>query len=120
MEPRRSVNARTLGADADVDLVVVEPAWPPGKEGPHLPWTQSMAGPEFPMHYMPFMEHMLNVLAQAFGGQMTALPVKDKLAFVQNEDKQARMLRCVCACICDVQNVLFCHLFVLMLVLSYE
>lgn len=73
---------------------VVAPARPPGKEGPHLPWTGSMAGPEFPLTYMPFMEHMLNVLASSFG-EMTALPLADRLAFVENEDKQARMLRSV-------------------------
>lgn len=42
---------------------------------------------------MPFMEHMLNVLARSFG-KMTALPLADKLAFVENKDKKARMLRC--------------------------
>lgn len=88
MEPRRRIDGKTLGAD-----VTVEPSRPPGQEGPHLPWTQSMAGPEFPLNYMPFMEHMLNVLARSFGGQMRALPVKDKLAFVENQEKQARMLR---------------------------
>eukprot|EP00752_Nemacystus_decipiens_P011116 g9876.t1 len=83
MEPRVGVqNSATT---------VVAPARPPGKEGPHLPWTGSMAGPEFPLTYMPFMEHMLNVLASSFG-EMTALPLADRLAFVENEDKQARML----------------------------
>lgn len=72
----------------------VAPARPAGKEGPHLPWTGSMAGPEFPLTYMPFMEHMLNVLARSFG-EMTALPLADKLAFVENKDKKARMLRLV-------------------------
>lgn len=91
MEPRRYIDPKTLGAD----VVIVEPARPPGEEGPHLPWTQSMAGPEFPLLYMPFMEHMLNILAQSFGGEMRALPLKDKLAFVENTEKQARMLRCV-------------------------
>ena len=53
-----------------------------------------MAGPEFPLRYMPFLEHMLNVLARSFG-EMTALPLADKLAFVENPEKGARMLRCV-------------------------
>lgn len=45
---------------------------------------------------MPFMEHLLNVLARSFG-EMTALPLADKLAFVENPEKGARMLRCVAA-----------------------
>lgn len=72
--------------------VTVAPARPPGEEGPHLPWTGSMAGLEFPLNYMAFMENMLNVLARSFTG-MTALPLADKLAFVENSEKQARMLR---------------------------
>lgn len=83
MEPR-------VGVQHPATAVV--PARPAGKEGPHLPWTGSMAGPEFPLTYMPFMERMLNVLASSFG-EMTALPLADKLAFVENPDKQARMLR---------------------------
>lgn len=84
MEPRVGVEAATT---------TVAPARPPGQEGPHLPWTGSMAGPEFPLTYMPFMEHMLNILARSFG-EMTALPLADKLAFVENAEKKARMLRC--------------------------
>lgn len=80
---------------ADVgQATTVAPARPPGKEGPHLPWTGSMAGPEFPLTYMPFMEHLLNTLARSFG-EMTALPLADKLAFVENSEKQARMVRLV-------------------------
>lgn len=86
MEPR--VNSKGSATET------VAPARPAGKEGPHLPWTGSMAGPEFPLTYMPFMEHMLNVLARSFG-EMTALPLADKLAFVENTDKKARMLRLV-------------------------
>lgn len=89
MEPR--VDDKSLPSSP----VTVAPARPPGKEGPHLPWTGSMAGPEFPLNYMSFMEHMLNILAREFGGEMTALPLADKLAFVENPEKQARMLRCV-------------------------
>ena len=77
--------------------VTVAPTRPAGEEGPHLPWTGSVAGPEFPLRYMPFLEHLLNVLARSFG-EMTALPLADKLAFVENPEKGARMLRCV-ACI---------------------
>ncbi|CAM9375459.1 unnamed protein product, partial [Hapterophycus canaliculatus] len=85
MEPR-------VGVDLSSETsTTVAPARPPGKEGPHLPWTGSMAGPEFPLTYMPFMEHLLNVLARSFG-DMTALPLADKLAFVENPDKKARML----------------------------
>ncbi|CAN0116302.1 unnamed protein product [Ectocarpus sp. 12 AP-2014] len=83
MEPR--VNSKGSATET------VAPARPAGKEGPHLPWTGSMAGPEFPLTYMPFMEHMLNVLARSFG-EMTALPLADNLAFVENTDKKARML----------------------------
>ncbi|CAM9821352.1 unnamed protein product [Discosporangium mesarthrocarpum] len=71
--------------------ITVSPARTPGEEGPHLPWQQSMAGPEFPLNYMPFMEHMLNVLAESFG-TMTATPVADRLAFAENKDKRARIL----------------------------
>ncbi|CAM9517808.1 unnamed protein product [Scytosiphon promiscuus] len=85
MEPR-------VGVDLSSETsTTVAPARPPGKEGPHLPWTGSMAGPEFPLTYMPFMEHLLNVLARSFG-DMTALPLADRLAFVENPDKNARML----------------------------
>lgn len=99
MEPR-------VGVQNPASSTVVAPARPPGKEGPHLPWTGSMAGPEFTLTYMPFMEHMLNVLASSFG-EMTALPLADRLAFVENEDKQARMLRSVC-CILTVSFFRFC------------
>lgn len=85
MEPRLGTQSMTP---------VVEPLRPPGKEGPQLPWTGSVAGPEFPLSYMPFMEHMLNVLARSFGG-MRALPLADRLAYVENPQKGARMLRCV-------------------------
>lgn len=88
MEPR-------VGGKSLPSPVTVAPARPPGREGPHLPWTGSAAGPEFPLSYMPFMEHMLNVLARTFGGEMTALPLADKLAFVENPEKKARMLRYV-------------------------
>lgn len=80
------------GVDSTGPATAVVPARPPGKEGPHLPWTGSMAGPEFPLTYMPFMEHLLNTLARSFG-EMTALPLADKLAFVENPEKQARMIR---------------------------
>lgn len=94
MEPR-------VGGNRLPSPVTVAPARPPGQEGPHLPWTGSAAGPEFPLSYMPFMEHMLNVLAQTFGGEMTALPLADKLAFVENPEKKARMLRY------EIYNVVF-------------
>lgn len=55
---------------------------------------------------MPFMEHMLNVLASSFG-EMTALPLADKLAFVENPEKEARMLRCVYPKCC--YDVLVCN-----------
>eukprot|EP00904_Undaria_pinnatifida_P009722 jgi/Undpi1/5880/HiC_scaffold_2.g01154.m1 len=77
--------------ESSLDSVTVAPTRPPGEEGPHLPWTGSVAGPEFPLRYMPFMEHLLNVLARSFG-EMTALPLADKLAFVENPEKGARML----------------------------
>lgn len=85
MEPR--VTSTSFSAPA-----TSAPLRTPGKEGPHLPWTGSYAGPEFPLSYMTFMEHMLNVLASSFG-EMTALPLADRLAFVENADKKARMLR---------------------------
>lgn len=88
MEPR-------VGAGAQSSIAtVVSPARPPGKEGPVLPWTGSLAGPDFSLNYMPFMEQMLNTLAQSFGG-MRALPLADRLAYVENPEKKARMLRCV-------------------------
>eukprot|EP00903_Cladosiphon_okamuranus_P007101 g6900.t1 len=83
MEPRVGVQ--------NTANTVVAPARPAGKEGLHLPWTGSIAGPEFPLTYMPFMEHMLNVLASSFG-EMTGLPLADRLAFVENPEKKARML----------------------------
>lgn len=97
MEPR-------VGVQTTANTVVA-PARPAGKEGPHLPWTGSMAGPEFPLTYMPFMERMLNVLASSFG-EMTALPLADRLAFVENQDKQARMLRLVQILVFFVRSVL--------------
>lgn len=87
MQPR-------VGGVTSSSATTVAPARPPGKEGPHLPWTGSMAGPEFPLTYMPFMEHLLNTLARSFGDMM-ALPLADKLAFVENSEKQARMVRLV-------------------------
>lgn len=91
-----AMQPRVGGVDSGPATAVV-PARPPGKEGPHLPWTGSMAGPEFPLTYMPFMEHLLNTLARSFG-EMTALPLADKLAFVENSEKQARMIRSVSLC----------------------
>lgn len=87
MDPR-------VGKTAPAPPIAIQTVRPPGKEGPHLPWTGSVAGPEFPLSYMPFMEHMLNVLALSFG-EMRALPLADKLAYVENPEKQARMLRWV-------------------------
>ncbi|CAM9737232.1 unnamed protein product [Choristocarpus tenellus] len=94
------VSMVATGPKVEVDTpqsVTVTTGRTPGQEGPHLPWRQSVAGPEHPLNYMPFMEHMLNVLAESFG-EMTVTPLADRLAFAENTDKKARILSMTFTC----------------------